>query len=134
MCKEKLLSRKDFNNQVFKRDNHKCVLCGEPAVDAHHIFDRKLFKDGGYYLSNGSSVCSNCHYECEKTTVSVEQIRDACGITNPITPEGFKHNVIYDKWGNEVLANGYRNKGVLFNDDGVQKILKKSGLIYLFFH
>jgi hypothetical protein len=134
MCKEKLLSREEFNEQVFKRDNYKCVMCGEPAVDAHHILDRKLFKDGGYYLSNGSSVCSDCHYKCEKTTISVEEVREACGITEPMLPEGLKEGVVYDKWGNEVLENGFRNKGVLFNDDGVQKILKKAGLIYLFFH
>jgi len=26
-----------FRESVFERDNHKCVVCGEPALDAHHI-------------------------------------------------------------------------------------------------
>ncbi len=28
----KLLTRDDFREGVFARDNHKCVFCGEPAV------------------------------------------------------------------------------------------------------
>lgn len=134
MKANKLLSRTEFNEQVFGRDNHKCVMCGEPAIDAHHILDRKLFSDGGYYLSNGASVCSSCHYKCEKTIISVEEVRQACGIKEPCLPENLSHDKEYDKWGNEVLENGYRNQGVLFFDDGVQKILKKAGLIYLFYH
>lgn len=52
-----LLTRDDFREFVFKRDNHKCVVCGEPAVDAHHILERRLFHDSGYYLDNGASLC-----------------------------------------------------------------------------
>ena len=33
---EKLLTRDEFREGVFKRDAHKCVICGEPAKDAHH--------------------------------------------------------------------------------------------------
>jgi 5-methylcytosine-specific restriction endonuclease McrA len=36
-----LLSRDDFRNNTFARDRHQCVLCGAPAVDAHHIMERK---------------------------------------------------------------------------------------------
>jgi len=28
--------RDKFRNGVFARDNHTCVFCGNPAVDAHH--------------------------------------------------------------------------------------------------
>jgi 5-methylcytosine-specific restriction endonuclease McrA len=33
----KLLTRDDFRESVFKRDGHKCVICKAPGVDAHHI-------------------------------------------------------------------------------------------------
>jgi len=33
----KLLTRDEFREGVFKRDNYKCVVCGAPAKDAHHI-------------------------------------------------------------------------------------------------
>tara|TARA_B100000700_G_scaffold178953_1_gene197631 strand:- start:21334 stop:21732 length:399 start_codon:yes stop_codon:yes gene_type:complete len=131
--KETLLSREEFKQQVFDRDNHTCVFCDKPAVDAHHILDRKLWSDGGYYLSNGSAVCEEHHWECEKTTISVEEVRKACGIKEFVLPVGFCYNKSYDKWGNENISEHQRKKGILFNDDGVQKILKRSGLIYLFY-
>lgn len=53
--------RKEFNAAVFKRDNHKCRVCGKPAVDAHHITDRHELPNGGYVLSNGVSLCEPCH-------------------------------------------------------------------------
>lgn len=121
MSNEKLLSRTEYQEKVFERDSNKCVFCEKKAVDAHHILDRKLWIDGGYYLSNGASVCEEHHWECEKTTITVEKVREACSIKTPLLPEGFKNYKIYDKWGNEVRNDGYRYKGVLFNDDGVQK-------------
>jgi len=48
-----LLTRDEFREFVFKRDFKTCVMCSNPAVDAHHIIDRKQFIDGGYYLNNG---------------------------------------------------------------------------------
>lgn len=130
--KEKLLSRDDFREGVFARDNHKCVLCGEPAQDAHHILERRLFSDGGYYLTNGASVCGPCHILCETTEVSVEDVRIAAGITKPTIPEHLYPDTIYDKWGNSILANGQRTKGELFFDESVQKILAQGGMLEVF--
>jgi hypothetical protein len=95
-----LLTRDNFRESVFKRDSNKCVICKEPGVDAHHILDRKLFEDGGYYLDNGATLCSECHIDAEKSNLTVEQIREAAGITNIILPSGLLPGVIYDKWGN----------------------------------
>lgn len=38
-----LLSRDAFREAVFTRDNHKCVICGKEAQDAHHnhIMERR---------------------------------------------------------------------------------------------
>lgn len=62
-----LLSRDTFRESVFKRDKYTCVICGKEAKDAHHIIDRKLFKDGsqGYFIDNGASLCSSCHIDAE---------------------------------------------------------------------
>lgn len=127
---EKLLDRATFAGAVFARDAHKCVLCGTAAVDAHHILDRKLFADGGYYLSNGASVCAPCHLQVEATAVSVEDVRAACGITEPALPTGFAGSKRYDKWGNEILACGARIPGPLFQDDGCRKALQTGGLLW----
>ena len=52
-----LLSRDEFREGVFERDGHKCVVCKEQGKDAHHILERRLFNDGGYYLDNGATLC-----------------------------------------------------------------------------
>lgn len=101
---KKLLTRDEFRESVFIRDGHKCVICKQPGIDAHHILDRKLFEDGGYYLDNGATLCSEHHIDAEKSTITVEQIRTATGITDIVLPpgllHGLLHGVIYDKWGN----------------------------------
>lgn len=128
----KLLTRDEFRRQVFVRDNHKCVFCNNPAQDAHHILERRLWSDGGYYIDNGASVCGYHHIECEKTIISVEDVRLACNITKKIIPSHLYDDQIYDKWGNPVLQNGQRLKGELFFDESVQKILNDGGMLNVF--
>ena len=125
-----LLDRQAFKTAVFARDGGRCVICGAAAVDAHHILDRKLFADGGYYLGNGSSLCGDCHIEAEKTLICVETIRAACGIVDPVLPAGFLASGIYDKWGNRKSGEGRWRPGPLFGDDGARKILAAAGLLY----
>ena len=120
------MTRDEFREGVFKRDHHKCVICGSPAKDAHHIIERRLFTDGGYYLDNGASLCEKHHLEAESTKLSCDQIREACGITKVVLPEHLYKDLEYDKWGNIILQNGDRLKGELFYDESVQKILDKN--------
>lgn len=129
---EKLLSRDQFREAVFARDNYKCVFCDAPAQDAHHIIERRLWPDSGYYVNNGASVCSQHHLECERTTISVEDVRQACGITKPIIPPHLYPDHTYDKWGNTILPNGMRTKGELFYDESVQKVLRQGGVLNSF--
>lgn len=128
----KLLSRDDFKAAVFARDGYKCLVCKEPAIDAHHILERDLFDDDGFYLENGASVCSECHIKAEKTLISVEELRALAGIKEPALPPGIYKEDVVDKWGNYILANGTRLRGPLFYDDGCQKILKAAQLLDLF--
>jgi len=127
-----LLTRDQFRNEVFQRDNHKCVVCLKPAVDAHHIIERKLFDDGGYYLDNGVSVCEKHHLLAEQTIISCDELRRAAKITKIVLPENFQPDRKYDKWGNIVLTNGKRLKGPMFEQESVQKILKYASLLHLF--
>jgi hypothetical protein len=119
-----LLVRDQFREGVFARDAHKCVICGDPAQDAHHIMERRLFTDGGYYLNNGASVCGHCHYHCETTTICTERLREAAGIVEVVLPPHLYKDQRYDKWGNPILPNGTRLQGELFWDESVQKVLK----------
>lgn len=130
----KLLTRENFKKECFKRDKNKCVFCDKKAIDAHHIIDRKLFKDGGYYINNAASVCSEHHMLCEETKITLEEVYSACRIENPIFPDFFDENKIYDKWGNIIVGEYKRIPGLLFEDDAVQKIFKRQGNIWIFFN
>lgn len=121
----KLLKRDDFRENVFKRDNNKCVWCQNIAVDAHHIVERKLFEDGGYYLENGVSLCEKCHLLAEQTILSCQELRVKAGIINSVLPQHFDENIVYDKWGNILLEDGRRLKGPMFNTEQVQKIIPR---------
>jgi hypothetical protein len=118
-----LLTRDIFRESVFARDKYKCVICKGAGQDAHHIMERRLFKDGGYYLDNGATLCGNCHIQAETTALSCEEIRNAAGITKRILPEHLYEDYDYDKWGNILNTNGSRYPGELFWDESVQKIL-----------
>lgn len=130
----KILTRDEFREGVFKRDNHKCVICGEPAKDAHHIIERRLFDNGGYFLSNGASLCQVHHIEAEQTTLSCEEIRLATGIKEVVLPLHLynDNDYTYDKWGNIIMPNGTRVRGELFYDESVQKILSQGKVLDLF--
>lgn len=135
--KQKLLSRDDFRNGVFARDQHRCVVCGATGkLDAHHIIERRLFREphelGGYFLDNGASVCEEHHLACEYTIISVREIREYAGIAATVIPSHLYDEFDYDKWGNIILASGQRLKGELFDDESVQKALAAGGVLNKF--
>lgn len=118
-----LLSRDAFRERVFARDGTRCIMCGSMARDAHHIIERRLWPDGGYYMANGASVCEPCHLKAESTEISCGQLREAAGIKRVVLPPHLYGDQDYDKWGNEILPNGTRLIGELFHDESVQKVL-----------
>ena len=83
--KQKQVIRQKFKEDVFRRDKSKCVTCKREgrdteAVDAHHIEDRHNFKNGGYVLENGISLCADCHWKAEQYHIDLsglEQGEDA---------------------------------------------------------
>lgn len=137
----RLLTRNDFRERVFERDGYRCVFCNRAAdetpegkLDAHHIIERRLFTAvhelGGYFVDNGVTVCEDHHKECEATTITCDDVRDAAGISKIILPSYFYNDQPVDKWGNPIMANGMRLKGPLFYDESVQKII--SPVLHLF--
>lgn len=100
------MTRSAFKEAVFARDGGVCVACGLPAVDAHHILDRKLFADGGYVLDNGASLCERCHLSAESTTLSAREIRQMACISSVVLPAGLDARLEYNKWGDSVSPDG----------------------------
>lgn len=54
---------------VFKKDNYTCQNCGRVGgyLEADHIKPFALFKKLRYEISNGQTLCRECHYK--KTSV-----------------------------------------------------------------
>ena len=79
---DSLLTREEFKEQVFAKTNGKCCVpgCDCEAVDAHHIMDRKLWSDGGYYLTNGAALCSKHHLDAEQGRITPKQCLDYMNI------------------------------------------------------
>ena len=131
-----LLTRDEFSERVFARCRGLCCVpdCGLAAVDPHHIIERRLWPDGGYYLANGAPLCSEHHLQAEFTTLSPEQLWEWCGVIQRVLPPQFEDGEAIDKWGNPVLPNGTRLRGELFFDEAVQKALRNGGVLPRFTH
>lgn len=56
-----------FAREVRIRDNHKCVQCGKTRhLTAHHLFNKAKYPSLQYNISNGVSLCFNCHAELHR--------------------------------------------------------------------
>ena len=131
-----LLPRDAFRTRVLARRDGRCCVpeCDRPAVDAHHILERRLWPDHGYYEANGAQLCAEHHLKAETTEIPVESLRAWCGITDAPLPPHLDPEDRYDKWGNPVLPNGMRLRGELFFDEAVQKVLGQAGMLSLYTH
>lgn len=84
--KKKKLVREAFRKEVFKRDKHKCKICGVSEdeqkalgvqnykLDAHHITDRNEMPNGGYVKENGVTLCGMHHLAAEYSIKSGHSI------------------------------------------------------------
>jgi hypothetical protein len=68
-------------------------------------------------------LCERDHLAAEATLISCERLRELAGITEVVLPPHLYADANYDKWGNEILLNGLRLRGELFDDESVQKVL-----------
>lgn len=127
-----LLSREKFKALVLSRHGGVCCFpgCGREAVDAHHILNRNLWSDGGYYLRNGAALCSVHHLDAEYTLISCEDLWGFSG-SEPLLADSLAFGV-YDTWGNFIFSDGSRSRGPLFHDEGCRRALRAGGVLHLF--
>jgi 5-methylcytosine-specific restriction endonuclease McrA len=75
MSLNKKAIRTKFREVVFQRDGYKCLFCSETKnLDAHHIINRNLMPDGGYFLANGATLCETHHLKAENGEISPIEI------------------------------------------------------------
>ena len=94
-----LLTREQFNQAVLARDQC-CIVCkSKDELVIHHIIDRSLFENGGYYKDNGVTLCPKCHLLSEDSVISCDELRELAGITEVLLPEDYDPEQVYNKWG-----------------------------------
>ena len=56
---------KDWRKAVFERDRYTCQHCGKVGgeLNAHHIKAWKSFPELRFEVSNGQTLCADCHRE-----------------------------------------------------------------------
>lgn len=55
---------KNWRQQVYQRDNYKCIKCGsKEKINAHHLYSWKYYPNLRYEVSNGITLCEKCHIE-----------------------------------------------------------------------
>jgi hypothetical protein len=84
------------------------------------------------YLDNRATVCEDHHRQCEMTTLSCAEVRDAAGIAQVVLPSYAYDDVEYDKRLSPIVADRMRLKGPLFYDRSVQKVLAAGDMLRLF--
>jgi hypothetical protein len=100
------------------------VVCAAPATEVHHLLERALFTDGGYYLSNAVSLCNPCHVLAEDTTLSRIVLSQKARIDWPYTPE-FLWDYVVDKWAN-VLGDDLLHPGDLATTPGCTPVIESA--------
>jgi predicted restriction endonuclease len=58
---------KEWRKKVFERDNYTCQKCGDKNyITPHHIKSFAKFPDLRFEVSNGITLCKDCHSEVDK--------------------------------------------------------------------
>lgn len=138
------MSRDVWRDAVLRRDGVRCVVCGragdQVGLSAHHLVERRLWPDGGYYLDNGATVCDDpaedgglsCHRRAEGNAITPDDLRAMAGIATVLLPPHLAVDDIYDKWGSPLLRDGTWGMGELFWEEPVQRALADTGMLSLY--
>lgn len=52
-----------WSKSVKERDNNTCQICGNGSDVAHHLFHKSKYPKLSLNISNGISLCVECHKE-----------------------------------------------------------------------
>ena len=70
-----LITWGDFKERMLKRDNHKCLGCGEVAEEVHHI--QPLYRGGREFdADNCISLCHKCHMRRHRQLRAEDNAKD----------------------------------------------------------
>lgn len=107
----------NWGDKVKIRDGYKCVICGKPANNAHHLLYKGYFPEYANDVDNGITVCRRCHIAVHRGTFvpnspnkpgKADAIKYllACADGNPVDPALLDRIVDADiKSTNEAINN-----------------------------
>lgn len=91
----------EVRTKVLERDNYKCVVCGKPATQVHHIHLRSKRRDLIYEMCNLVSLCDRHHNHqskdgleevnrriAEAKHITLEQLLEFAEITEDLNKRG----------------------------------------------
>lgn len=64
-----------WRQQVFKRDNYTCQVCGDSTggnLNAHHIKPYRDYPELRREITNGITLCEACHVEVHRGTIKLD--------------------------------------------------------------
>lgn len=70
---------KAWRKAVFERDNYTCQMCGDRKggnLNAHHIKPYKDYPDLRYEISNGTTLCKQCHIKIHQQIDIQSELRE----------------------------------------------------------
>lgn len=83
--------------EVYKRDNHKCIICGNPNVQVAHYIPRSRMGLG--IAENLVCLCVCCHFEYDNGK-NPKSYRNAIqDYLRAYYPNWNEKKLVYRKWG-----------------------------------
>lgn len=112
------MTRKDFRERCVARDGGQCLVptCEQEVTtdpdgpgEVHHIMERKLWDDGGYFPANGASVCNEHHRLAEDNVIPPQAFWRWAEVENPVVPvENEDGYIDVDKWGESLESPAWQ--------------------------
>lgn len=100
------MNHKEWAKEIFKLDNHKCIICDSGGyLNAHHIKSWSKHKELRYDFNNGVALCKECHAPQE-----INSFHNIYG-TRSFTDIDF-YNFYKERTGKEFNIEEIRNKDI----------------------
>lgn len=104
------MTREAFRQTCVERDGSECLIpwCDESVTDdpdgpgeVHHIIERRLWDDGGYFADNGACVCNDHHRRAENNEIPPQAFWRWNSVDHPTLPETVSSQDV-NKWGEQL--------------------------------
>ena len=87
---------KKTKQEVYKRDNGRCIFCGAPGLPEAHVVPRS---HGGLGIpQNIVTACRPCHDKMDNSVQRQQMLHEAADHLKMFYPAWNEKDLVYDKW------------------------------------